>query len=76
MIMIAIIYPKYIPGATYIWLKATEPALENSLLLTTKFLGVPGTHLINLGAKKAELTLEPPVFLNLFPWIGFQCPYD
>ena len=33
-------------------LKATEPLRENSLLLTTKFPGDPGTHLINLRRMK------------------------
>ena len=40
------------------WLKATEPLQGSSLLFTTKFPDIPGTHLIDLGRMKS--TLEPP----------------
>ena len=37
------------------------PLRGGSLLFTTKFPEIPGTHSINLGRiKKAESTLEPP----------------
>ena len=41
-------------------LKATEPIRGGSLLFTTKFPKIPGTHFIDLGRIKAESTLEPP----------------
>ena len=33
-------------------LKATEPLQENSLLFTTWYPGLPGTHLVNLRRMK------------------------
>ena len=37
------------------------PLREGSLLFTTKFPDIPGTHFNDLGRmKKAESTLEPP----------------
>ena len=41
-------------------LKATEPIQGGSLLFTTKFPKIPGTHFIDLGRIKAESTLKPP----------------
>ena len=37
-----------------------ESLQGGSLLFTTKFPQIFGTHFINLGMMKAELTLEPP----------------
>ena len=39
-------------------LKATEPLRRDSLLFTTKSLGVPGTHLINLRRMEVLVNLE------------------
>ena len=36
-----------------------EPLQGDSLLFTTKFPEIPGTHFIDLGRMKAESTLEP-----------------
>ena len=37
-----------------------EPLQGGSLLFTTKFPDIPGTHFIDLEGWKAESTLEPP----------------
>ena len=39
-------------------LKATEPLRGDSLLFTTKFPAIPGTHLIDLGRMKDWVDLE------------------
>ena len=51
--------------APFLWrgfncLKAIKALKWDSLLFTTKFLGIPGTHLINLAGWKTKLTLESP----------------
>ena len=62
-------------------LKATEPLQGDSLLFTVKFLGVPGTHLIDLGKVKGCIDLGATqwfctliffasysyLFFNIFP---------
>ena len=40
--------------------KATATLRGGSLLFTTQFPEIPGTHFIYLAWKEAELTLEPP----------------
>lgn len=39
----------------------TEPLRGDNLLSTTKFQGVPGTHLIDFGGIEVEMTLNPLV---------------
>ena len=51
-----------------------EPLQGGSLLFTTKFPQILGTHFINLGTMKAELTLEPPRgFEHGIHHLGMQC---
>ena len=47
-------------------LKIRGPLRGDSLLFTTKFPEIPGTHFIDLGRMRAELTLgwSHPVVLN------------
>ena len=53
--------------------RATESLREGSLLFTTKFPEIPGTHFIDLGRWKAESTLEPPSgFEHETPGLGIQ----
>ena len=40
--------------------KGTEPPQVNSLIYTTKFREILGTHLIDLGKMKTETIMEPP----------------
>ena len=48
-----------------------QPLQGGSLLFTTKFPEIPGTHFIDLGRMKAESTFEPPSgFEHGTPWIG------
>ena len=55
-------------------LKATEPLQGNSLLFTTKFLKISGTHLIDLERCNAELTLESVIdFEPGILGLGIQC---
>ena len=50
-----------------------EPLRGGSLLFTTKFAEIPGTHFIDLGRMKAESTLEPPCgFEHGTPGLGIQ----
>ena len=42
------------------YLKAAEPLRGDSLLFTTTFPEIPGTHLIDSEGWNAESTLEPP----------------
>ena len=49
--------PFYGWGSTASW---SEPLRGGSLLFTTKLPEIAGTHFIDLGTMKAELTLEPP----------------
>ena len=57
----------------FISLKTTESLWGNSLLFTSQFSGVPGTHLIKEGLK-VELILEPPNGFELgTPGLGVQC---
>ena len=50
-----------------------EPLRGGSLLFTTKFPEVPGTHFIDLGRIKAESNLEPPSgFEHGTPGLGIQ----
>ena len=59
-------------------LKAIEPLSGNSLLFTTQFPKVYGTHLTDPRRMKGwELTLEPPSgFEPETPRLGIQCPND
>ena len=43
-----------------------QPLRVGSLLFTTKFPEIPGTHFIDLGRMKAESTLEPERKLNKY----------
>ena len=55
------------------YLKATEPLRGGSLLFTTKFQEILGTHLINL-RRKGESTLESPSdFEQSTPGLGAYC---
>ena len=50
-----------------------QPLRGGSLLFTIQFPEVPGTHFIDLGRMKAELTLEPPSgFEHGTPGLGIQ----
>ena len=50
-----------------------EPLREGSLLFTTKFPEIPGTHFIDLEGWKAESTLELPTgFEHGTPGLGIQ----
>ena len=50
-----------------------EPLRGGTLLFTTKFPEIPGTHFIDLGRMKAESTLEPAsVFEHGTPGLGIQ----
>ena len=50
-----------------------EPLRGGSLLFTTKFPEIPGTHFIDLGRMKAESTLEPArAFEHGTPGLGIQ----
>ena len=55
-------------------LKAADPLRRSSLLFTTKFPDIPGTHLIDLVRMKVcESTLEPPSgFEHSTPGLGIQ----
>ena len=51
-----------------------EPLRGGSLLFTTKFPEIPGTHFINLGRWKAESTVDPLCgFENKTAGLGIQC---
>ena len=69
---------QYCIAGYFLWmgfncLKATEPLQGGSLLFTTKFPEIPGTHLIDLGRRKAESNLElPSGFDNWTPGMGIQ----
>ena len=50
-----------------------DPLREGSLLFTTKFPEIPGTHFIDLEGWKAESTLELPTgFEHGTPGLGIQ----
>ena len=50
-----------------------EPLWGSSLLFTTKFPEIPGTHFIDLEGWTAESTLEPPSgFEHGTPGLGIQ----
>ena len=54
-------------------LKATEPLKGGSLLFTTKFPEIPGTHLIDLGRVKDCVDLEATqCFEHGTPELGIQ----
>ena len=65
-------------------LKATEPLRGSSLLFTTKFWEIPGTHLINLGRMKSWIDLGATRWLwtwdywivNPAPALSFHCWYS
>ena len=53
--------------------KASEPLRGGSLLFTTKFPEIPGTHLIDLGKIKGWVDLGAThLFWTWDPWIGNQ----
>ena len=53
------------------YLKATEPLQGGSLLFTTKFQEIIGTHLINLRKMKRWVDLAVTQwFWTQYPWIG------
>ena len=57
----------------FICLKATEPLKEDSLLFTTKFPEIPGTHLIDLGRVKDCVDLGvTQCFEHGTPELGIQ----
>ena len=52
-----------------------EALQGGSLLFTTKFLEIPGTHLIDLGRMKGWVNLGATQrFWTLDPWIGNLAP--
>ena len=52
-----------------------EPLRGGSLLFTTKFPEIPGTHFIDLGRMKAESILgSPSGFEHGTPGLGIQRP--
>ena len=54
--------------------KTTEPLQGGKLIFVIKFPEIPGTHLIDLGMMKAELTLEPcSDFEHRNYGLGIQC---
>ena len=57
-------------------LKATEPLRRDSLLFTTQFPGVPGTHLIDFRRMKGRVDfVATQWFWTGNPWIGNRAPY-
>ena len=57
-------------------LMATEPLRGDSLLFTTQFPGVPGTHLINFRRMKGRVNLVATQWFGTRrPWIGNPAPY-
>ena len=55
--------------------KDTRRLTGSSLLFTTKFSEIPGTHLIDIGRMKGRSTLEPTSgFEHGNPWIGNPAP--
>ena len=57
-------------------LKATEPLRGGSLLFTTEFPEIPGTHLIDLGRMKGWVDLRATQWLwTRDLWIGNPAPY-
>ena len=60
----------------YGWTSTTlrlEPLREGSLLFTTKFPEIPGTHFVDPGRRKTDSILEPPSGFELgTPVLGIQ----
>ena len=53
--------------------KATEPLRGGSLLFTTKFSEIPGTHLIHLGRMKGWVNLRATLWFSTgAPGLGIQ----
>ena len=56
-------------------LKATKPLRRDSLLFTTQFPEIPGTHFIDLGKIKSLVDLEATQWFRIRdPWIGNPAP--
>ena len=63
----------------FLWMGSTASGLQplrgGSLLFTTKFPEIPGTHFINLGRMNGIVDLEATQwFWTQNPWIGNPAP--
>ena len=59
----------------YNCLKATEPLRGGSLLFTTNFPEIPGTHLVDLGRMKGCVDLGATPFIGFFVLFHNHCYY-
>ena len=55
--------------------KTTEPVRGDSLLFTTKFSEIPGTHLINFEKMNGPVDLAATQWFRIWdPWLGNPTP--